>query len=98
MLSCPVLIQCEVDPIASYGFSLPNGNKLLAIWTYEVAAEEDVGVEARISIPGFSSGTVTAIDIINSCQQELIVTSEEGNLVIKQLLVKDYPIILRLIP
>ena len=91
-------IQCEADPIASYGFYLPNGEKLLAIWTDGVATEEDAGVEATISIPGFSSGTVAAIDIINSCQQELIVTSEEGNIVIENLQVKDYPIILRLTP
>jgi len=91
-------IQSGPYPVASYCFSLPNGERLLAVWTDGVAVEDDPGVETSITIPELSSRTVIAIDIINSCQQELIVTSEGGDLVIQNLLVKDYPIILRLSP
>jgi hypothetical protein len=38
---------------------------------------------------------VTGIDVFNGFEQELITENENGNLVIRNLLVKDYPIILR---
>lgn len=91
-------IQSEVSLIASYGFSLPNGDKLLAIWTDGVAVEDDPSVKATITIPEFSTSRVTVIDILNSCQQELIVDTEDGNLVIQNVLIKDYPVLLRLAP
>ena len=46
---------------------------------------------------GVSGHNVLAIDVLNSFQQELVTSTEGGNLVINNLLVKDYPIILYLI-
>ena len=39
---------------------------------------------------------VIGIDVLNGFEQELIAETENGNLVVRDLLVKDYPIILRL--
>jgi len=38
------------------------------------------------------------IDVLNGFEQELITNLEGGSLVIRNLLVKDYPIILHLTP
>ena len=38
---------------------------------------------------------MTAIDVVNGFERQLVATVENGNLVIRDLLVKDYPIILR---
>jgi hypothetical protein len=40
---------------------------------------------------------VVGIDVLNGPEQEMIFETENGNLVIRDLLVRDYPIILRLI-
>jgi hypothetical protein len=90
-------IQSEATSIMSYAFSLPNGDMLLALWTNGVAVDEDPGVSATLTFPGYSAQKVIGIDVLNGFEQELIAEAENGNLVIRNLLVKDYPIILRLI-
>jgi len=95
-VAIPVDIASEAENIASYGFALPDGDRLLALWTDGVAAVVDPGVSATLTFPGVSDTTVTGIDVYEGFEQELITSEEDGNLVIRDLLVKDYPIILRL--
>ena len=97
-MSLPMEIQSEATNIMSYGFSLPNGDKLLALWTHAAAVDDDPGVQATLTLPGFLAQKVVGIDVLNGFEQELVTSTEDGNLVIRYLLVKDYPIILRLIP
>jgi len=40
---------------------------------------------------------VVVIDVLNNFEQELITETENGGLVIRNLLVKDYPIIIKFI-
>jgi hypothetical protein len=97
-VSVSVEIQSEATNIMSYSFSLTNGDKLIALWTDGVAVDYDPGIEATLTFPGFSAQKVVGIDVLNSFEQELITSFESGNLVIQNLLVKDYPIILHLMP
>ena len=83
--------------LKSYGFSLPDGDKLLALWTDGIAVDDDIGVEATLIIPNLLAKKVVAIDVLNNFEQELIIRTEDGNTVIHNLLVKDYPVILHLI-
>ena len=94
--SLTVNIESEATNIMSYGFILPNGEKLFALWTDGVAVEDDPGVQTTLTFPGLSSQEVTGIDVLNGFEQEMITDVEGGALVIHDLLVKDYPIILRL--
>jgi hypothetical protein len=94
----PVQVVSEAEIIASYGFSLPNGDRLFALWSDGVAADDDPGSPATLTFPGVSDTTVTGIDVLEGFEQELIASEEDGNLVVRDLLVKDYPIILRLAP
>ena len=95
-IDLPVEIQSEATNIKSYSFSLPDGDKLIALWTDGVAVEEDPGVEADLTIRGITSENVTATDIMNGYQQSITAGSENGNLVIQNLKVRDYPLILRI--
>lgn len=95
-MEIPVEIQSEAMKVKSYGFSMTNGDKLLAIWSDGVAVDDDPGVSATVTLPGFSGWTATGIDALYDYEQELITTSENGNLVIENFLIKDYPIIIRL--
>jgi len=97
-VSLPVEIQTEATNIRSYSFSLPNGDRLLALWTDGVAVDDDPGIEATLTFPGFSAQKVIGIDVLHGFEQQMITDIEDGNLVIRNLLVKDYPIILRLTP
>jgi hypothetical protein len=92
-----VEIESDATNIMSFGFTLPNGDRLFALWTNGVAVEDDPGVSATLTFPDLSAQRVIGIDVLHGFEQELIFEMENGNLVIRNLLVKDYPIILRLI-
>lgn len=95
-VNLPIEIQSEATNIRSYSFSLPNSDRLLALWTDGVAVDDDPGVKATVTIPGLLTTKVIGIDVLHSFEQELITGVEGGYLVIRDLLVKDYPIMLRL--
>jgi len=97
-VTIPAEIQTEVTNITSYGFSLPNGDKLLILWIDGVAVDDDPGVNTTITFRNNTYQKVVAIDILNSFQQELITSVKSGNLIIQGFFVRDYPIILRLSP
>lgn len=97
-LSLTLQVQSVATNTVSYGFALPNRDHLLALWTDGVAVEEDPGIEATLVLNDFSDHRVTGIDVLHSFEQQMITSIEDGSLVIRGLLVKDYPIILRLTP
>jgi hypothetical protein len=84
--------------VRAYTFTLPAGDKLVALWTNGIAVEEDSGIETQVTIPGLSASKVVGMDILYGFEQELIFEEVDGNLMINNLVVKDYPILLRLIP
>jgi hypothetical protein len=91
-----VEIQTDAQNIKAFTFTKTDGSKLVAIWTDGVAVENDSGMLASLTIPSFSADEVKGIDVLYGFEQELITSMEDGNIVIRDLLVKDYPIILRL--
>lgn len=93
--SLPIEIQSEATNIKSYSFSLSNGDKLVALWTDGVAVDDDPGIEATLTLPGFSAQKVVGIDVLNSFAQQMITSIKNESVIINNLLVKDYPIILR---
>jgi hypothetical protein len=97
-VSFPIEIQSEATNIENYTFSLPDESYLIALWTDSVAVDSDPGVESNIILQDFSAQKVIGMDVLNGFEQQIVTNIEDGNLVIKNLLVKDYPIILHLIP
>jgi hypothetical protein len=94
--SFPVKIDTDAGDVVSYTFSLPNGDKLVALWNNGVAVDDDPGVSSVVTIFGYSGWSVKGTDVLNGFEQELIAGNLNGNLVIQDLLIKDYPIIIRL--
>jgi hypothetical protein len=94
----PIAVQSTATNIKHYGFSLPGGDALVAIWRNSAAVDEDLGVQATLTITGYSASlaTVTGVDVLHGVEQKLIRDDSGGNLVIRNLLVKDYPLLLRL--
>ena len=96
-ISLPIEIQSEATNIMNYSFSLSNGDNLIALWTDGVAEIEDLGVKANLTIYGFTAQDVIGIDVLNGFEQPIIISNENGNLVIQNLIVKDYPLMLHII-
>jgi len=94
----PVEIQTTATRTVSYTFSSPTGAHLVALWTDGIAADYDPGITTTVTIPGLADHSVTGIDLLHGLEQPIITSEEGGDLVIRDLLVKDYPIILRLMP
>ena len=92
----PVQIQTTVTNTVSYTFSLPNDDHLIALWTDGVAVDYDPGITTTLTFSGLADLSVIGIDVLHGFEQPVIASEEDGNLVIRDLLVKDYPIILRL--
>lgn len=90
----PVQIQTKVTNIVSYVFVLPNDDQVIAMWTDGVAVEYDPGVPTTLTLSSFGNRGVMDIDVLYGFVQELIIETENGNLVIRNLLVKDYPTVL----
>jgi len=92
-----VAVESEAANITHYAFSLPNGDTLVALWTNGRAVEDDPGLSDMLTFPGTSAQRVIGIDVLHGFEQELIIETVDGNLVVRNFLIKDYPIILRLI-
>ena len=60
------------------------------IWSDGIAIDHDPGVSSTVIIHGISAEKMIGIDVLNSIEQELKFSVEDGNI-----LIKDYPIILR---
>jgi hypothetical protein len=83
----PVQIQTTATNTASYTFSLPDDDYLIALWTNGIAVEYDPGITATVTISGFTDRTVTGIDVLHGFQQQVITSEEDGNLAIRNLLI-----------
>jgi len=89
-----VKVDIDYDPIANYGFQMSNSDKLFAIWTDGI--DDDPGIPATITFPGLVVENVVGIDVLDGFEQELVFEVVDESTVVRDLLVKDYPVLLRL--
>jgi hypothetical protein len=92
----PVEIQSKATDIKYYTFSLSNSDNLIALWTDGIAKKKDPGVKVNLTLPRLTAQNVIATDILNGYQQDVMTASENGNLILQNLVVRDYPLILRI--
>jgi len=96
-IDMPVEIDIDYDgPVAYCAFRYPNGDRMLGVWTDGIAKDEDPGVPATITFPGLTAETITGTDVLHGFEQELVFETDGGNTIIRDLLVKDYPVLIRL--
>jgi hypothetical protein len=95
----PLAVDIQIDAanLASYSFSLPNGDRLLALWVDGTAVDHDPGVPATLTFPDLAVERVVGMDVFIGFQQDLVTEQAGTSLVVRDLLVKDYPILLRLV-
>jgi hypothetical protein len=85
-------VECELPNIRYYSFSRPDGKVLVSFWNNGDVVDVDPGIEGSIILFDFSADQAIGIDPIVGIQQELEIENVDGNLSIRGLLVKDYPI------
>lgn len=96
-IDLPVDVQNSAPFTRRSAFSIPDGGYMIGIWTNGIAIDDDHGVKSTVTIPGVSASKVVGIDVIHGFEQELNFEIMNGDLVIRNLLVKDYPILIKLI-
>jgi hypothetical protein len=96
-ISLPMRMEDEPPDIAAYMFTQINGDIVLALWTNGVAVEDDPGVNTSLILSGIDTHAVIGIDPLYGFEQELIFESESGDIIIRNMLIKDYPIIIKLV-
>lgn len=95
-IDMPAEVDIDYEPVAYCSFRYSNGDRMLAIWTDGIAQDEDPGIPATIRFPGLAAETVIGIDVLHGFEQELISEIDGDDTIIRDLLVKDYPILIRL--
>lgn len=91
-------ISTRAKLLRSYGFVRPNGERLLALWTDGLPRNKrpGPGTSATLAFPGRAGHHATVLDPLRRRQQKLVTTNKNGSLVIRGLLVRDYPLFVRI--
>ena len=84
------------EELESCSFVLPDGSRLVALWLDTVASDYHPGVNITLNLGEISPDIVAGIDSLNGFQQHLQIHREHGELIIPNLLIRDYPLILRI--
>jgi hypothetical protein len=79
-------------------FTFQRGDRELMIATYLQGNATDGVAETKsdIVLPGVRAKEAWVIDVLNGTEQRLVLTSEGGGTHFKGILVKDYPVLIRL--
>jgi hypothetical protein len=94
----PFEISTTITNVLSYTFALPGGGRMLAFWDHGWVMDDYPEAETSLRLPGFANYTAYGIDALSSFQQRLVVSKEGEDLLIDHLLLRDYPLLVRLAP
>jgi hypothetical protein len=89
-----------VEKLEKYSFSQPGGKKLLALWIREKSRknrfDDYAGVVADVEVFAAGPRRVIGIDLMNGREQELKFAAAGSRFVLPGLVLKDYPLLVRL--
>ena len=94
-IDMPMEIDIGYEPVAYCAFRYPDGDRMLGVWTDGIAQDEDPGVPATIRFPGLTAEKIVGIDVLHGFEQELVFETNEDSTIVRDLLVRDYPILIR---
>jgi hypothetical protein len=90
-----VLLSSNPRMCELFKFAQPNGDRLVSVCLAGRSKDFSEEVMIDMTVPGEAFSAVTGVDVLNGTQQELIVSKGPGGTIVKQLLVKDYPTVLK---
>jgi hypothetical protein len=94
----PVAFSDQIHPHQSYAFRNSDGELLVAVWLPGASRDDHPGYESDVMVEGVRALAVSGVDILNGLEQELTWRQDDEKLVVPALLVRDYPLVLRLRP
>jgi hypothetical protein len=75
--------------------TLTDGSRPVAVWNDGVAGASKVVGTATVELPGQHASKVVAIDVLDGVEQEVDFSQQPTGIVIRDLNLRDYPILLR---
>lgn len=78
------------------GLRSGNGDLLLAIWIPGRADDDSPGIATDVTFPDTQFQQAIGIDILNGGEQVLQLSKNEGKSILKGVLIRDYPIVIKL--
>jgi hypothetical protein len=91
-------LSTTITQVLSYTFALPDGSTLLAFWDHGPARDGYLAAKATLRLLGMAGRSADGLDVLYGYQQPLVVRNQAGDLVIQDVLVSDYPRLVRLTP
>lgn len=85
-------------PLENWTFSQANGNRLVSVSLAGNSADQSPDYTTDILFPGTSFSKATIIDTLNGTEQDINFAAIGSGTVIKNILIKDYPLVIRLMP
>ncbi|HEY69261.1 MAG TPA: hypothetical protein G4O08_01630 [Anaerolineae bacterium] len=96
-VSLDISLDSSVDNIDAYAFEYNDGGLMLALWLDGFASDTNgIAVSTTVTLPEITASEVTGVDILFSIEQLLRFDQTTAGLKIPDVLVRDYPIILRI--
>jgi len=91
----PLTVEAESGPIAHCAFRFSTGDRMIAVWHDGVAQDVASAVGTTLRIDGLEAGSAVAVDVLNGTEQPLRFTTGAAGTTIQDLLLPDYPLLIR---
>jgi hypothetical protein len=96
-IDIPAIVDIQGVTVAQYGFRFPNGNLLFAVWNDGIPTDDDQGRPCTIRFPALSAERIVGVDVLNGFEQELVFEQSGSGIEVRDLSLKDYPILIRIV-
>jgi len=80
----------------NYNFTLPDNDLLVGVWLPDKSLDSHPGVKTDVVIKNVKASRVVGIDTLNGFEQELEFNQKDNQLTIPKILIRDYPLMLKL--
>jgi hypothetical protein len=81
--------------LLSFTFRRGEGERMVAVWIDGAPADGIKQTETEVLFPGFRARSATAVDIMNGTEQDLDLVVNDRGTVLNRVLIKDYPLFVR---
>ncbi len=82
--------------VYTVGLRAKNGDRLLAAWLQERATDDGCAERTALTVEAGDAVRATAFDVLNGTEQALRIVRREGRITIPDLVIRDWPIVIRL--
>jgi hypothetical protein len=86
----------KADQFDNYNFSLPGKDLLVGVWLPGASQDRHPGVKTDVIVEGVKAVQVVGIDTLNGFVQKLEFRQQVEGIVVPNLLVRDYPLMIKI--